>query len=245
MQEIIKGRVIGVHVEGENYEARSLELQLPDGRHGAMPLNMIGFKLPSKATGRRIAKRFLGRTLIAKVIQDNPLILSNKAAVEEKKKALNLQEGQIIEGIIVGIGTRELTIEYQNCMTLIMPASEYGIAQKSSLRFSGLTFGEKIKAQVKEINNDEVIVTRKPLIKKSWTKMASKYVPKNQYLGTVVNIIREGAFVNLEPGLDMLCSPIPPFIELQKGDEVSVEIRNVNIEAGRIKGVITAKAMTA
>lgn len=75
--------------------------------------------------------------------------------------------------------------------------------------------------------------------------MASKYVPKNQYLGTVVNIIREGAFVNLEPGLDMLCSPIPPFIELQKGDEVSVEIRNVNIEAGRIKGVITAKAMTA
>ncbi len=245
MQEIITGRVIGVHVEGENYEAKSLELQLPDGRHGSVPISMIGFKLPNKTTGRRVAKRFLGRTMIAKVIQDNPLILSNKAAVEEKKQALNLQEGQVIEGVIVGIGTRELKIEYQNCMTLILPASEYGIAKKSSLRFSGLTFGEKIQVQVKEIKTDMVIVTRKPLIRQSWIKTASKYEPKNQYLGTVVNIIREGAFVNLEPGLDILCSPIPPFIDLQKGDEVSVEIRNVNIEAGRIKGVITAKAMTA
>lgn len=245
MQKIVTGRVIGVYVEDPNYEAKSLELQLSDGRFGTIPLSEVGFKLPNKTTGRRIAKRFLGRTMIAKITQDNPLILSNKAAIEEKRQSLDLQEGQVIEGTIVGISTRELTIEYQSCITLILPASEYSIAKKASLRHSGLTFGDKLQVQIKEIKNNEVIVTRKPLIRQSWVETANKYEPRNQYLGTVVNIIREGAFVNLEPGLDMLCSPLPPFIDLETGDEVSVEIRNVNIEAGRIKGTITAKAMSA
>lgn len=244
MKEIYKGRVVGINVTGNEYLANALEVELSDGRHGTIPVDMIGFKLPNQVTGRRMAKRFLGRTVIVKIVQEDPLILSNQAAVIEQRKAIHLQEGQVIEGIIVGIGTREVKIEYAYCMILVLSDSEYNVAKKTSFHFAGLSFGEKIQVQVISIDDGNVTVSRKPLIKQSWINTASQYQEKGQYLGKVLNFIREGVFVQLEPGLDILCSPYP-FFKIEPGDEVTVEIRKVNIETGRIKGMITGRAVSA
>jgi len=242
--EIVKCRVTAIAPD-ENKEINCLNVVI-DGTDiaGIIPISEIGVTdLPTEIKIRNMARKFMGRMMLGKVIQKDPLILSNTEALAEKRNTIKLEIGQVVEGVVVEIKRNKAIIEYEACIPMIMPSTEYSFLQTINLKYA-LEHGQKIKVKIIDINEDKITVSHKPFTQDNWKRILKKYRVKGQYLGKVTGLIPSGVFVALEPGLDILCSPYP-FFEVEKGDEVAVEITDVNSEIGKIKGMITARALSA
>jgi len=239
--QIAKGRVVAVNQEENSVE--SLNVMLNDGQIAIVPAEEVNDNVSEEQFGvRRTARRYMGRTIIGKVIEENPIIISHRQAVEEKAKEITLVPGQVIEGIATWITKRQAEIEYNYCVRMTLPANEFGWLKGNDLR-ALIKPGQKLQVEIKDISEDGIIiVTHKKFEKNPWPEIQKKYHPRGQYLGQVTKKIDSGIFVNLEPGLDVLASPYP-FFEVEVGDEVALEITDINPEAGKMKGYITARAM--
>lgn len=238
--QILTGRVIAVNA---NEQGETIGLTVSLGSQNCfIPIEEVLMLSPQDSLdSRKLGRKFIGRNMMIKVINSNPLIVSNKQALEEKREKIKLDVGQEIEGVVISVNSKEAKIEYQNCLIVTLPSDEYNYLKTTNLKYV-LEVGTTIKVQVLSINGDEIIVTHKPYVKDNWTELSKKYQLKNQYLGRVVNLIQAGVFVNLEPSIDILCSPYP-FFEVKRGDEVIVEITDINPSAGKIRGIITGKAI--
>ncbi len=121
-----------------------------------------------------------------------------------------------------------------------MNADDYGWLKHIDLRTT-LNRGNKLKVEVIDVTEEEICVSHKKYAYNPWPKYLEKYNPRNQYLAKVKNVINQGVIVSLEPGLDILCSPLP-FFEVKIHDEVAIEIVDINPAAGKMKGLVTAQA---
>ncbi len=235
--EIIKGRIIAVTQE-ENQAV--FTVRISDKETAILPISEVGIEKIEGTNLRTIARKFVGRPVVGKVINTDPLTISNKQAVEEMEKTSKLEAGQEFDGIVIGINETEAKIEYNACLVTIMPQEEMGIMPGTNLKMV-LNFGQKLRVEVIDMRDGKYIVSHKKFLqdKQEWQERIDKYQVKGQYLGVVTNFIKNGVFINLEPGIDMLCSPEPDWFEIQRGDEVIVEITDKN---SKIKGIITGKA---
>lgn len=239
--EIVKGRVIAITQENDQI---ALSVQLKDDITAIMPAEEMGLEKIEGTNLRVIARKLVGRTIIGKVVKNNPLTISNKQAIAEMIQSTPVAVGQIFEGKVISINETEASIEVNSCLITTLPQSELGIMRTTNLKMI-LKHGQNLRVEVKEIKDGKIIVSHKKFLedKELWQSRLNKYQIRGQYLGIATNFIKNGVFVNLEPGIDLLCSPQPDWFTLQRGDEIIVEIIDKS-DNGKIKGMVTGNAIS-
>jgi ribosomal protein S1 len=250
-EEILKGQVVEVCVE--NNEVIGLKLNLDNDKQGWVPADELEYDIPQKTKeSLEISRRFMGRTLIGKVIEENTdsVVLSHIDAINEvvPKKKEELEVGDVIEGIAMWVTRRDIEIEVDNCITMHIPAKEYAYSRVLDLR-KEVRPGDKIKAEFVGIDEEgNLIASRKNVMPDPWKDIHERYQPRNIYLARVKGFLRnrhtsenEGVFVSLEKDIDALASPMP-FFRVELDDYVAFEVSAVDSESCKIKGRLTGLA---
>jgi len=186
-------------------------------------------------------QKFIGKTLEVKILdlmaQENKLILSEKAKTEEKMKGIlkDYKKDDIIKGEITGIADFGVFIKFP----LSDESSEAGI--EGLIHISELDWqlvenpaevvkiGQIVKAQIININNNQVFLSLKSLKKNPWEEIEKKYKKGDIIKGKVIKFSSFGAFIEILPKIRGLCH-ISEFGSQKKMEE-SLEInKNYNFE---------------
>lgn len=161
------------------------------------------------------------------------------------QKTFDLTRGQEIEGTIIQITEKEVTLDFGYKSEGVIPARD--IPNLDSLKV-----GAKLKAFVEELENDSnqvvlgiqrtpktVGVTKKSsgngLSDEVWDKLKEKYTDAT-VKGTVTKVTQFGVFVQLEEGVEGLIhiSKLGPDDDFKAGDSLSVTIDSFDAEKKRI-----------
>lgn len=134
------------------------------------------------------------------------IILSRRVLLEETQKVREnqlketLQAGNIVEGKIASIHDFGVFVDLGGFEALI-PRSELSWSRSADSK--DFTEGEIIRAKVLTIdwNTNRVTLSVKQLSEEPWNSV-SKYKEGDSINGRVVNIISQGAFVELEAGIE-------------------------------------------
>lgn len=152
--------------------------------------------------------KLVGQTLKLKIIDVNQrekkLIVSEKAT-EEKKLKIALEKykiGDTVEGIITGIVDFGAFIKFDDLEGLIhISEMDWQIIDNPTEVFK---VGDKIKAQIIEIEGDRVSLSTRALKENPWTKVEEKYQTGQIVKGTVTKFNPFGAFVKLDKNIQGL-----------------------------------------
>ena len=181
------------------------------------------------------------------------IILSRKVLLEEARKERedhlknSLKCGDIITGIVASKHDFGMFINLDGVEGLI-PKSEISWSRQSDL--SRFKEGDEIKARIISIDwsSNKITLSLKQLTDEPWTKI--KNYTENQIInGKVVNIIPQGAFIEIEPGMEgfIHVSKMSMTKKIKKPDEVlkrneSVSARILSIDTDSKK--ISLQLMT-
>ncbi len=177
--------------------------------------------------------------------EENKLILSEKAKSEEKTKEVlkNYKKGDLIEGEITGIAdfgafikfplpAESLAKESQSNENEPASAEGYGEAKQIEglIHISELDWqlvenpaevvkvGETVKAQIININNNQVFLSLKALKQNPWEEVEKQYKKGDVIKGKVTKFSTFGAFVEIAPKIRGLCH-ISEFESKEKMEE--------------------------
>lgn len=154
--ETVKGRVTSVTPQDGQV---LLTVQLKDNT-ALLFASEIGIEKIDITNLRQIARRYIGRVVLGKVIDTNPLTISNRQAIEEYCEANSLEIGQEFEGIVIGVSETKAKIEYNSCIITTLPQEEMGIMQASNLKML-LDYGQRLRVEVIAKDDDKIIVSHK------------------------------------------------------------------------------------
>jgi len=150
-------------------------------------------------------QKFIGKTLEVKILdllaEENKLILSEKAKSEEKTKETlkNYKKGDIIDGEITGIADFGAFIKFP------VPAENENEKIEGLIHISELDWqlvenpaevvkvGEVVKAQIIDINNNQVFLSLKSLKKNPWEEIEKQYKKGDVIKGKVTKFSTFGA----------------------------------------------------
>jgi small subunit ribosomal protein S1 len=169
------------------------------------------------------------------------IILSRKVLLEkyreEQLKQLRetIAEGDIISGKVVSIQNFGIFADIGGTEALI-PKSEISWSRRPCLE--SFHIGETVQAKIISIDweHEKIGLSIKQLNPEPWENI-EQYHAGQQVNGTVMNIIRKGAFVELEPGLEgfiplsrmsLIKHINKPEDVLAIGDNISVRILEIN-----------------
>jgi small subunit ribosomal protein S1 len=140
----------------------------------------------------------------------NNIVVSRRAVLEENrvhernKMIGNLEEGQIVEGIVKNITDYGAFVDLGGVDGLLH------VTQISWRRISDpnevLKAGEAIQVKIIRINNEtqRVNLSMKHLAQDPWESISTKYSAGSKVKGRITNTTEYGAFVELEPGIEGL-----------------------------------------
>ncbi len=230
------GQIVSVRVTGVNKGGLLTTL---DGIQAFLPVSQLAaehYPRVADADKQKILKelqKFIGKTLEVKVLdllaEENKLILSEKAKSEEKTKEVlkNYSRGDIIEGQITGIADFGAFIKF--------PVSENkeltedgieGLIHISELDWQlvenpteVVKVGEVVKAQIININNNQVFLSLKSLKKNPWEEVEKEFKKGDVIKGKVTKFSTFGAFVEIKPKIRGLCH-ISEFESKEKMEEM-------------------------
>lgn len=216
------GQVVNVRITGVNKGGLLTALE---GVQAFLPVSQLAaehYPRVTDADKQKILKelqKFIGKTLEVKILdlslEENKLILSEKAKSEEKTKEVlkNYNKGDIIEGEITGIAdfgafikfpTEENKEEGEKEIEGLIHISEldWQLVENPS---EVVTIGEKVKAQIININNNQVFLSLKSLKKNPWEEVEKTYKKDDIIEGKVTKFSTFGAFVEIMPKIRGLC----------------------------------------
>jgi small subunit ribosomal protein S1 len=168
-------------------------------------------------------------------------------AIASRKFAMNLrkkyelpkhEEGDVILARIVAIGKNHAVAEVYGIETKV-PKEEIGYGYIDRIN-DLLQVGDRVPAKITklDIENSVVEISIKQTKPNPFEQIDSKYKRGGEYLGTITGSQPYGYFVNLEPGIDVLC-PNPYWkTKIEKGDKVTVRITRIDHKKQRITGVL-------
>ena len=222
-QEIIKVKITGVNKGGLLTSIHNIPAFLPVSQ--LSPENYPRVADADKAKILKELQKFLGKTLEVKVLdllaEENKLILSEKAKTEQLLKELlkDYKKGDLVEGKITGIADFGVFIKF--------PATEKPaegeVAKDNEKAIEGLIHiseldwqlvqnpaeivkvGEIIKAQIIDINNNQVFLSLKSLKENPWEKIEKEYKKGDTIKGRVISFSTFGAFIEVLPKIRGLC----------------------------------------
>jgi small subunit ribosomal protein S1 len=197
--------------------------------------------------------QFVGQTIDFNVIKydrkRNNVVLSRRAILEkhrdeEKRITLeNIQEGNIVEGIIKNITDYGIFIDLGGIDGLLhITDISWGRISRPADSFSK---GQRIKVKVLSFDREKerVALGLKQLTDNPWETIHEKYPVGSVMEGKVVNLTDYGAFIELEPGVEGLVHISEMFWTreikhpskvLSPGQHVQVMILEVKTEEKRI-----------
>ena len=201
----------------------------------------------------RNLEKLIGSNFRFKIIKLNRrrgnVVLSRRVLLEKERESLrqktleNLQEGQIIEGVVKNITDYGAFIDLGGIDGLmhITDISWRRINHPSDV----LTIGTKIKTKILQFDreNQRVSLGLKQITPDPWENLATKFPVGSRVKGKVTSITDYGAFVQLQEGVEGLVHVSEmswtkrvrhPSKILSVGDEVEVMVLDVNQEQKRI-----------
>lgn len=223
------GQIVNVRITGVNKGGLLTSI---DGIQAFLPVSQLAaehYPRVADADKQKILKelqKFIGKTLEVKILdllaQENKLILSEKAKSEEKTKEVlkNYKKGDIIDGEITGIADFGAFIKFPLGTEQIE-----GLIHISELDWQlvenpteVVKVGEVVKAQIIDINNNQVFLSLKALKKNPWEEIEKQYKKDDVIKGKVTKFSAFGAFVEIMPKIRGLCH-ISEFESKEKMEE--------------------------
>ncbi len=230
------GQILSVRVTGVNKGGLLTTLE---GLPAFLPVSQLAvehYPRVADADKQKILKelqKFIGKTLEVKILdllaEENKLILSEKAKSEEKTKETlkNYSKNDIVDGEITGIADFGAFIKF--------PLADDSSAEKSDqieglIHISELDWqlvenpaevvkiGEKVKAKIIDINNNQVFLSLKALKQNPWEEIEKQYKKGDMVEGKVTKFSTFGAFVEIMPKIRGLCH-ISEFESKEKMEE--------------------------
>lgn len=228
------GQIVTVRVTGVNKGGLLTSL---DNIQAFLPVSQLApehYPRVIDADKQKILKelqKFIGKTLEVKILdllaEEGKLILSEKAKSDEKIKETlkNYSKGDIVEGEITGIADFGAFVKF--------PASEVskgedgieGLIHISELDWQlvenpaeVVKVGEVVKAQIININNNQVFLSLKSLKKNPWEEVEKEFKKGDTIKGKVTKFSTFGAFVEIAPKIRGLCH-ISEFESKEKMEE--------------------------
>ncbi|MCX6721578.1 MAG: S1 RNA-binding domain-containing protein [Candidatus Staskawiczbacteria bacterium] len=219
------GQIVSVRVTGVNKGGLLTTL---DGIQAFLPVAQLApehYPRVADADKTKILKelqKFIGKTLEVKVLdllaEENKLILSEKAKSEEKTKEVlkNYKKGDLIEGEITGIADFGAFIKFGEIEGLIhISELDWQLVENPA---EVVKVGEAVKAQIIDINNNQVFLSLKSLKKNPWEEIEKQYKKGDMIKGKVTKFSAFGAFVEIMPKIRGLCH-ISEFESKEKMEE--------------------------
>ncbi len=168
------------------------------------PISQIDTR-PSADPNALLHKSFLFRIIELKekgkdVILSRTVLLKEKRSQAEQSLKKTLKEGDIVSGAVASVRDFGLFIDIGGLEALV-PKSEISWGRFADL--GAFKEGDMVKAAVKSIdwNAKRISLSIKDLTPSPWDH-ADKYEVGQIVSGQVANIIKNGAFIELEPGID-------------------------------------------
>lgn len=227
------GQILSVRITGVNKGGLLTSL---DGIQAFLPVSQLAaehYPRVIDADKQKILKelqKFIGKTLEVKILdllaEENKLILSEKAKSEEKTKETlkNYKKGDIVEGEITGIADFGAFIKFP------FPVENENEQIEGLIHISELDWqlvenpvevvkvGETVKAQIININNNQVFLSLKALKTNPWEEIEKQYKKGDVIKGKVTKFSTFGAFVEIMPKIRGLCH-ISEFESKEKMEE--------------------------
>ncbi len=227
------GQIVSVRISGVNKGGLLTSL---DGIQAFLPVSQLApehYPRVIDADKQKILKelqKFIGKTMEVKVLdllaEENKLILSEKAKSEEKTKEVlkNYKKGDLIEGQITGIADFGAFIKFPSTAESENDQIE-GLIHISELDWQlvenpteVVKVGETVKAQIININNNQVFLSLKSLKTNPWEEVEKQYKKDDVIKGKVTKFSTFGAFVEIMPKIRGLCH-ISEFESKEKMEE--------------------------
>ncbi|MBU2564521.1 S1 RNA-binding domain-containing protein [Patescibacteria group bacterium] len=205
-QETIEANVLKANKGGLMIEVSGIE--------AFMPVSQLSSKHYPRVEGGDKQKillelnKLIGKSLKLKIIdlniQEKKLIVSEKAAEEKKlKKSLEKYEvGNKVDGEITGLVEFGAFVKFDDLEGLIhISEIDWQIIDDPSEFFK---VGDKVKAQIVEIDKDKVSLSTKALKENPWEKIRDKYETGQTIKGTVTKFNPFGAFIQIDKNIQGL-----------------------------------------
>ncbi|RKX96676.1 MAG: 30S ribosomal protein S1 [Spirochaetes bacterium] len=238
----------GIPVEGivEKEIKGGFEIKIGDTR-AFCPYSQLGLKRIENP------ELFIGEHLTFKILEYSEngrnILVSNRTIIEEEQKKQieilkrTLHEKMILKGTIKSIQDFGAFIDISGVQALL-PISEISRGRVDDIH-KALSVGQEIEASIIKLDwkKERITLSMKALLSDPWDEAHVKYKSGSKHKGEVVRITDFGAFVSLEPGLDGLVhiSDLKgdvrdnnPHDILKKGQSLTVQINNIDIEKKRI-----------
>ncbi len=228
-----KGEIVKVRISGVNKGGLLTNL---DGIPAFLPVSQLApehYPRVADADKQKILRelqKFIGKTLEVKVLdslaEENKLILSEKAKTEEKMKEIlkDYKKGDTIEGEITGVADFGAFIKFP--VTGEAKGEIEGLIHISELDWQlvenpaeVVKVGEIVKAQIIDINKNQVFLSLKSLKQNPWDEIEKEYKKGDTINGKVIKFSAFGAFIEVSPKIRGLCH-ISEFGSAQKMEEL-------------------------
>lgn len=188
------------------------------------PFSQIDIKAAEDKT------KYLNKSFTFKIIEykenGKNIIVSRRVLLEEEKREKeerlkdNLKPGDTVSGTIASKHDFGIFVNLDGLEGLI-PKSE--ISWSRSADTSGLNEGEKINAKIIAVdwNTKKITLSLKQMAEEPWAGIG-KYSENQVITGRVVNMITQGAFVEIEPGIEgfIHVSKMSPTKRIKKPEDV-------------------------
>jgi small subunit ribosomal protein S1 len=177
------------------------------------------------------------------IVVSRRTVLEETRAGQRQELVSNLEEGQVIDGVVKNITDYGAFVDLGGIDGLLHVTD---IAWRRVNHPSEvLSVGQTVKVKIVKINQEthRISLGMKQLLEDPWSGIAAKYVVGAKFTGRVTNITDYGAFVELEPGIEGLIhvsemswtkKNMHPGKILSTSQEVEVQVLEVDAAKRRI-----------
>ena len=138
------------------------------------------------------------------IVVSRRTVLEETRAEQRQELVQNLEEGQVIDGVVKNITDYGAFVDLGGIDGLLHVTD---IAwRRVNHPTEVLNIGQSVKVKIIKINHDthRISLGMKQLLDDPWQGIEAKYPINGRYTGRVTNITDYGAFVELEPGIEGL-----------------------------------------
>lgn len=236
--DTIRLSVIGYNRGGVLVEAKNLR--------GFVPIShLISVDLDEEGGDRsECLSSLVGNDLILKVIEFDPergrLVFSERAAAAGPGKRLevlsNLEPGDRVSGVVTNITRFGVFVDLGGIEGLIHVSElSWGRVRHPS---DVVDVDDELEVQVLSVDADQgrVALSLKELQPDPWATVSERYAVGDIITGTVTNVVKFGAFVGVEEGLEGLIHIselgdgqfLHPRNVIEEGEQVTVRVVNID-----------------
>jgi small subunit ribosomal protein S1 len=171
---------------------------------------------------KQLTDKVLRVQIIDVVDEEGILIVSEKETEkEERRKVLDkYKKGDVVDGVITGVVDFGAFMEFGEGLEGLIHISEIGWQRIDNPK-DIVKEGDKVKAQIIDINTNKVSLSLKRLSKDPWEAIGDKFKVGDKVKGTVIKPHKFGAFVEIESDIQGLARIVK---KEEGGDDKNLEI---------------------